>query len=64
MNKNLTNQDRIIRLVAFVLLAVGAFFTKGVMTIILGILSVVMLVTAAVGFCPLYKLFGRAGGKS
>ena len=61
MNKNLTNQDRILRIVAFLALGVGAFLSKGVMAIILGILSLVMLVTAAIGFCPIYKALGRTG---
>lgn len=59
MKLNMGNTDRIIRLVAAVLLAIGAaligFGTVG--GIILMILAAVMLITSAVGFCPLYAPF-------
>jgi len=59
MKQNMGNPDRIIRLVVAVLLAIGAalvgFGTVG--GIILLILAAVMLITSAVGFCPLYTPF-------
>ena len=59
MKQNMGNPDRIIRLVVAVLLAIGAaligFGTVG--SIILLILAAVMLITSAVGFCPLYAPF-------
>jgi len=59
MKLNMGNTDRIVRLVIAVLLAIGAalagFGTVG--GIILLILAAVMLITSAVGFCPLYAPF-------
>lgn len=60
MKQNIGNPDRIVRIVLAVLLAAGAwmsgFGTVG--GIILLVLAAVMLVTSAVGFCPLYAPFG------
>jgi hypothetical protein len=60
MKANMAILDRILRVVLVALVAV-LFFTgvlSPVAAIILGILSVVFLVTAFVGFCPLYRLLG------
>lgn len=55
MKRNEHNIDRIIRLVLavvfFALTAATSFWP-------LAILGVIMLGTAAVGFCPLYAIFG------
>jgi hypothetical protein len=60
MKKNLGNTDRIARIALAVLLTVGAwlagFGTIG--GIVLLVLAVVMLVTSAISFCPLYLPFG------
>jgi Protein of unknown function (DUF2892) len=32
--------------------------TQGILAIILGVVGAVLIVTAAIGFCPLYALFG------
>lgn len=54
--KNESNLDRIIRLIlAIIFFVLGVYVFTGVLSIILG---VVMLITAATGFCLLYKLFG------
>lgn len=59
MKLNESNLDRIIRLVLAVVFFVLAFAVLGgVWAIVAGVLGVVMLATAAVGFCPLYALFG------
>jgi hypothetical protein len=51
--------DRDIRLILAALFALIALFAPlGPWQIIPAILAVVMLVTAAIGFCPLYALFG------
>ena len=66
MNKNVSNVDRIIRLVLAVVFF-GAAFAVGFGTIggiILAVLGVVMVVTAAIGFCPLYRLFGLSTNKA
>ena len=47
-----------------VLAAVGFFGTTGVWSIVLYVLAVVMFVTAAVGFCPLYLPFGISTKKA
>lgn len=60
MKKNESNTDRIIRaIIGIVLLAL--YFTNtitgtwGIVGLVVGIIA---LVTAATGFCGLYKLFG------
>ncbi|TXH42122.1 MAG: DUF2892 domain-containing protein [Actinobacteria bacterium] len=60
MQRNEGNVDRIIRLVAAVVaFAVAALVGFGsVLGVVLAVVGVVMLVTAAVGFCPLYRVFG------
>ena len=60
MVRNESTADRIIRLVVAVVAAVVAF-TVGAgsaLGIVLLVVGAVMLVTAAVGFCPLYRVFG------
>lgn len=60
MTRNENTVDRVIRLVIAVAAVAGAV-AVGVGTawgIVLLVVAVVMVVTAAVGFCPLYRLFG------
>ena len=60
MKKNMGNVDRIIRVSLAVLVAV-LYFTNvisGTWAIILGVLSLVFLLTSLVSFCPLYTIFG------
>jgi uncharacterized membrane protein len=60
MKKNMGSIDRVIRVVlavAFGLLVLTGT-VNGVLAIILGVLAVVFLGTAAIGFCPLYAPFG------
>ena len=60
MEKNMNGVDRIIRVViAIVAVAVAAalgFGTVGAWLLL--VVGAVMLVTAAVGFCPLYRVLG------
>jgi hypothetical protein len=59
MKLNMGTVDRVVRVVIGVVLAAAAYFgTTGVWSIVLYVLAAVMLVTAAVGFCPLYLPFG------
>ena len=60
MLQNIGGTDRIVRIVLAVLLTVGAWMAGfgSIGGIILLVLAVVMLVTSAVGFCPLYAPFG------
>jgi len=60
MKKNMGTIDRIIRVSLAVLVAV-LYFTNvisGTWAIILGVLSIVFLLTSFVSFCPLYTIFG------
>jgi len=60
MNKNTGNADRAVRVsvavVAVVAAALLGFGSWG--SIVLLVVAAVLLVTAAVGFCPLYRVFG------
>ena len=60
MNTNMGGNDRRIRIGVAVVLAVLAYFVGfgSTLGIIALVLAAVMLVTSAVGFCPLYTLFG------
>lgn len=59
MKLNESNTDRIVRFLLAIVFFVAAFaLTSGVWAYLMGALGVVMLLTAAVGFCPLYALFG------
>lgn len=60
MIRNESNPDRIVRGVIGVLCAVGAISATGLLSGVLGALAVVMVVTATVGFCPMYRLLGIA----
>ena len=61
MEKNMALWDRVIRVILaiiFLYLAIqyGGWFW------VLGILGIIFIVTSAIGFCPLYKLFGFKTG--
>ncbi len=57
MKLNESNTDRIVRaVVGIVLLYLGLGVFSGPLAIVVDILGVVMLATAALGFCPLYAL--------
>ena len=59
MKTNESNIDRIIRAVAGVLLlflGFGGFF-GGTLGVVADVLGVVLLLTGAIGFCPLYAMF-------
>lgn len=60
MKKNMGNTDRIVRIVAAIVIAV-LFLTgtiQGTIAYILITLGVVFLLTSFVSFCPLYALVG------
>ena len=59
MTRNMGTADRVIRTVlAVVLLAVGLGVVQGFAGIAMAAVAVVFLATSAMGFCPLYTLFG------
>ncbi|MBS1764086.1 MAG: DUF2892 domain-containing protein [Bacteroidetes bacterium] len=60
MKKNMGNADRIIRIIAALLIAI-LYFThqiSGTTAIVLAILAVIFLATSLISFCPLYLPFG------
>lgn len=60
MKMNMGTIDRIVRIVLAVVLAV-LYFTgqvTGIAAIIIAILTIVLLATSALGFCPVYAPFG------
>ena len=65
MFTNESNLDRGLRAVAGLVLAIAAFAVGAGSTvgIILIVLAAILLVTAAVGFCPLYRLLGLRTNK-
>lgn len=59
MKRNVGTIDRVIRLIIGLLALGGVFFVNAIwLKVVLGIVGVVMLFTAATGFCALYTLFG------
>jgi hypothetical protein len=60
MITNMIVVDRVIR--AIIAVAIGLLYyfgyVTGTLAIVLGVVAVVLLVTAAIGFCPLYRLVG------
>jgi hypothetical protein len=60
MVRNVSNVDRIVRAVvgAVLLIAWAAGWVTGTLAVVLGLVGVVLLATAAAGFCPLYRVLG------
>jgi hypothetical protein len=66
MIRNESNLDRVVRLVIGVV-ALAVAFAVGigsVLGIVLLVAAAIMVVTAAVGFCPLHRLFGLSTSAS
>ena len=65
MGKNESNVDRLIRIIlAVVAFAAAALIGFGsVAGIILVVVTLILLATAAIGFCPLYRLLGISTNK-
>ena len=59
MKRNESNQDRGIRaVVGIIALLIGLFAVGGFLRALLIIVGLFLVITAAVGFCPLYRLLG------
>lgn len=59
MKKNMSNLDRILRVLVAAVIAV-LYFTdqiSGLAAIILGLFAIIFLLTSLVSFCPLYAPF-------
>ncbi|MGV3596249.1 MAG: YgaP family membrane protein [Bacteroidota bacterium] len=60
MKKNMSNADRIIRLIVSAVL-VGLYLSgtvTGTVGLVLVILAAVFTLTSVISFCPLYTIFG------
>lgn len=59
MRYNVGTIDRVVRAALGIALALGALVAGApIARAILGVVAVILLGTAFVGFCPLYRLFG------
>lgn len=58
MKRNESTIDRSIRAIAAVVAFIAAYTVGGTWAIVLAVVGLILLVTAAVGFCPLYAPFG------
>ena len=58
MKRNMSNLDRIVRVVLGGGFVAAGLARGGVAGIVLYLLAAIMFVTAVVSFCPLYKLLG------
>lgn len=58
-SQNEGSVDRDLRIVfAVILTIIAVFYLQGLLSVIVGLLALVLFATAAVGFCPIYKLIG------
>lgn len=66
MSRNESNLDRMIRIAAAVVAVIGAVAVgaSSALGVVLFIVAAILVVTAAVGFCPLYRLLGISTDKS
>ncbi len=66
MSANESTVDRVIRLIIAIVAGVAALKVGlgSLLGILLLVVAVIMLVTAAVGFCPLYRLFGMSTNRT
>ena len=59
MNKNEGTIDRVLRVIlGIVLLYVGFFVMSGTWGTLVGLVGFIPLLTGALGWCPLYGVFG------
>ena len=63
MQKNMASWDRIGRVLLGIVLIILAVKHGGLLFDILGLIGLVFLVTAAIGFCPLYTVLGFKTGE-
>ena len=65
MSKNEGTIDRVIRvIIGLAMLYVGFFVMTGAWGIVVGILGFVPLLTGAIGYCPMYSIFGGGTNKA
>jgi len=63
MQKNMASWDRIGRVLLGIVFIILAVKHGGLLFDILGLIGLVFLVTAAIGFCPLYTVLGFKTGE-
>jgi hypothetical protein len=57
-SRNESTTDRIVRGALGIMMALGAFSVSGAVSTLLALAAAVMVTTAIVGFCPVYRLLG------
>ena len=58
MKTNLGTVDRVVRwVVGLALIAIGLFFLKGVIGVLMALVGAVLIFSGTVGFCHVYKVF-------
>jgi hypothetical protein len=60
MKKNMSNTDRVVRLLISVIFAV-LYFTgtvSGTLGLVLVVLAAIFTLTSIISFCPIYAIFG------
>lgn len=60
MKSNVSNIDRIVRILIAVVVA-GLYFSNmisGTLAIVLGVVAIIFLATSLINFCPLYSVLG------
>lgn len=63
MQKNMATWDRIGRVLLGIVFILLAIKHGGLLFDLLGVIGLVFLVTAAIGFCPLYTVLGFKTGE-
>ena len=58
--RNMANWDRLLRLIVVIAIAAAWYtgYLSGTAALVLGALAAVFLLTSAISFCPLYRVFG------
>lgn len=65
MSRNESNVDRMIRVAVAMVAVIGAVTVgaSSVLGVVMFVVAGILLLTAAVGFCPLYRLLGLSTDK-
>ncbi|WP_224483485.1 YgaP family membrane protein [Robertkochia aurantiaca] len=65
MKKNMSQQDKLIRVVISFIIAVLYYYNiiSGIMGIVLMVGAIILLLTSLFRFCPIYKLIGYSSCK-
>ena len=65
MKKNMGNNDRIIRVIVAIIIAILYFanIISGTLAVVLLVFAGIFLLTSLVSFCPIYTMFGLSSCK-